>query len=174
MDGAPTDRFKNELGNAAAFMARRSMTRSFDLFGDADSCGAHDGVQAVQAGELAFGGFDGSAGLLEKAAEDLTQASVDRLWADAEQGGDGDLRQGEVVVEERRQEPVGEGGLRAAPGGDVATSRTRPGQPSASWYRESLAHLNWALVTMMTRRPTCKSPRADWTRKHTVEGETRN
>jgi hypothetical protein len=37
--------------------------------------------------------------------------------------------------------------------------------------QHSEAHLNWALITMMTRRLTRKSPRAGWTKKHTTDGE---
>ncbi|GGV57026.1 hypothetical protein GCM10010245_90070 [Streptomyces spectabilis] len=37
--------------------------------------------------------------------------------------------------------------------------------------QHSEAHLNWALITMMTRRLTRKSPRTGWTKKRTGSGE---
>ena len=61
------------------------------------------------------GGLDGVAGLVEQSS-DVADAPVDGFGADAEQGGDGDLGQGEPVVEEGGQEPVGEGEDGAAAG----------------------------------------------------------
>lgn len=37
--------------------------------------------------------------------------------------------------------------------------------------QRSEAHLNWALITMMTRRLTRKSPHTSWTKKRTGNGE---
>lgn len=36
--------------------------------------------------------------------------------------------------------------------------------------QHSEAHLNWALITMMTRRLTRKSPGTDWTKRQTTSG----
>ena len=62
-------------------------------------------------------------GLVQELA-DVADAPVDRLGPDGEQGGDGDLRQGEALVEGGGQEPVGQGEDGAAPG-------ARGGQPRA-------------------------------------------
>jgi len=40
---------------------------------------------------------------------DVADVLVDRLGPDAEQGGDGHLRQGEALVQDDGQEPVGQG-----------------------------------------------------------------
>jgi hypothetical protein len=44
-------------------------------------------------------GLDGVSGLLQE-LPDVADAFVDRLWPDAEQCGNGDLRQGEALVED--------------------------------------------------------------------------
>jgi hypothetical protein len=72
-------------------------------------------VEIIQAGEPARSGRDGVSGLAEELA-DVADALVDRFGPDAEQGGDGDLGQGETLVEDGGQEPVGEGEDRAAAG----------------------------------------------------------
>ena len=60
-------------------------------------------------------GLDGVPGLVQELA-DIADALVDRLGPDAEQGGKGDLRQGEALVEDGGQEPVGQGEDGAAAG----------------------------------------------------------
>jgi hypothetical protein len=53
-------------------------------------------VEVVQAGEPVRAGLDGVSGLLQELA-DLADAPVDRLGPNAEQGGDGDLRQAATI-----------------------------------------------------------------------------
>ena len=59
--------------------------------------------------------MDGVSGLVQELA-DVADALADRLGPDAEQAGDGDLGQGEALVEDGGQEPVGEGADGAAAG----------------------------------------------------------
>ena len=63
--------------------------------------------------------LDGVSGLLQELAH-VADALVDRFGPDAEQGGNGGLRQGEALVEDSGQEPVGQGkdGTAADAGGD--------------------------------------------------------
>jgi hypothetical protein len=76
-------------------------------------------VKVVQAGEPVRAGLDGVPGLVQELA-DVADVLVDCFRPDAEQGGDGDLRQGQALVKERGQEPVGQGqdGAAADPGSD--------------------------------------------------------
>ena len=60
-------------------------------------------------------GLDSVSGLVQELA-DVADPPVDRLGQDGEQGGDSDLRQREVLVEDGGQEPVGQGEDGAAPG----------------------------------------------------------
>ena len=60
-------------------------------------------------------GLDGVSGLVQELA-DIADALVDRLGPDAEQDGDGDLRQGEALVKDGGQEPVCQGEDGAAAG----------------------------------------------------------
>ena len=80
-------------------------------------------VEVVQAGEPVRAGLDGVSGLVQELA-DVADALVDRFGPDAEQGGDGDLGQGEALVEDGGQEPVGQGEDGAAAGAG-AVSRGR-------------------------------------------------
>jgi len=80
-------------------------------------------VEIIQAGRLVRAGLDGVSGLVQERAE-VTDALVDRLGPDAEQGGDGNLGQAEALVEDGGQEPVGEGEDGAAAGAG-AVSRGR-------------------------------------------------
>ncbi len=50
-------------------------------------------------------GLDAASGLLRKLT-DVADAIVDRLGPDTEEGGDGDLRQGEALVQDDGQELV--------------------------------------------------------------------
>ena len=68
-------------------------------------------------------GLDGVSGLFKELA-DVADALVDRLWPDSEQGGDGDLRQGQVLVQDRGQKSVGQGE-------DGAAAGSRGSQPGA-------------------------------------------
>jgi hypothetical protein len=54
-------------------------------------------VEVFQVGEVSRAGLDGGACLVEELA-DVAEALADRLGADAEQGGDGDLGQGVAVT----------------------------------------------------------------------------
>ena len=57
------------------------------------------------------------------------------------------------------------GGGSHSPAGD--RRRCRPAHARLSEPQHSEAHLNWALITMMTRRLTRKSPRtSQWTKNH--------
>jgi hypothetical protein len=60
-------------------------------------------------------GLDGVPGLVQELAR-IADALVDRLRPDVGQGGDRDLRQGEALVQDGGQEPVGQGETRAAAG----------------------------------------------------------
>jgi hypothetical protein len=79
-------------------------------------------------------GLDGVSGLVQELA-DVADAPVDRLGPDAEQDGDGDLRQGQALVEDGGQEPVGEGeegpaaGARGGQPGTVAAALVEAGLP---------------------------------------------
>jgi hypothetical protein len=79
-------------------------------------------------------GLDGAPGLVQELA-DVPDAPVDRLRPDAEQGGDGDLRQGKALVQDGGQEPVGQGedGPASDAGGDqpraVAAALVQAGLP---------------------------------------------
>jgi hypothetical protein len=66
--------------------------------------------------------LDDVSGLVKELA-DVTDALVDRLGPDAEQGGDGDLGQGEPLVEDGGQGPVGQGEEGAAAGAGGGQSR---------------------------------------------------
>ena len=80
-------------------------------------------MEIIQAGEPARSGLDGVSGLVEELA-DVADALVDRFGPDTEQGRDGDLGQGETLVEDGGQDPVGEGeGGAAAGAGAVSRGR---------------------------------------------------
>jgi hypothetical protein len=87
-----------------------------------DSFDGREAVELVQGGELVRAGLDGVSGLVKELA-DLAYASVDGFGSDAEQFGDGDLGQGQVVVEDGGQEPVGQGEDRAAAGAGPLLTR---------------------------------------------------
>jgi hypothetical protein len=55
-------------------------------------------------------GLDGVPGLAQELAG-VADAFVDRFWPYGEQGGDGDLGQGQAVVKDGGQEPVGDQGV---------------------------------------------------------------
>jgi hypothetical protein len=84
----------------------------------------------VQAGDLVRAWLDGVSGLFEELA-DVADAPVDCSGVDAEQGGDGGLRQGEALVEDGGQEPVGEG----ADGAAASSAGRSPGSRLAARLR---------------------------------------
>ena len=91
-------------------------------------------MEVVQGGQRMFGGLDAVAGLCQQPLR-VADVPVDGFGADAEQGGDGDLGQGEPVVQDGGQEPVGEGqggpasGAGAGLSGTVAASFVQLGLP---------------------------------------------
>ena len=97
-------------------------------------------MEVVQAGEPARSGLDGVPGLVQE----LADAPVDCLGPDAEQRGDGDLGQGEALVEDGGKEPVGEGehGTAAGPGGG------QPGPVTAA-----LVQAGFPLLVMQRHQP---------------------
>ena len=102
----------------AALSARRSLTRRIDPRWDGDAFCGRELVKIIRACEPVWPGLDGVAGLVQELA-DVADALVDRFGPDAEEGGDGDLGQGEALVQDGGQEPVGEGedGTAAGAGG---------------------------------------------------------
>src|SRR5450755_2975331 len=80
--------------------------------------------------------MDGVSGLVQELA-DVADALVDCLGPDAEQGGDGDLGQGEALVEDGGQEPVGEGEDGAAAG----SGGSHPGAVTAACVQVRFALL---------------------------------
>jgi hypothetical protein len=92
-----------------------SLTRCLDLCRDGDSYRAGETVEVVEGGEVLVGGLKGVSCRVEKLA-DVADTPVDGEWCDAEEAGDGDLRESEPVVEESGQESVGEGEHGAAAG----------------------------------------------------------
>jgi hypothetical protein len=55
-------------------------------------------VEVVEGGQLVCCWLDGVFDLLQELTR-LAYASVDRLWSDVEESGDGDLGQGEAVMQ---------------------------------------------------------------------------
>ena len=89
------------------------------------------GVEVIEGGELAGGGLDGVAGLVEQGV-DLAGVAADVLVADAGQGRDGFAGQPVAVAEDGGGEPVGQGEAGAAAeavaaAGAVAAVAVQPG-----------------------------------------------
>lgn len=72
-------------------------------------------AEVVEGGEAVRAGLDVVFGLVQERA-DVADALVDHLGPNPEQGGDGDLRQGQAIVQDGGQEPVGQGEDGAAAG----------------------------------------------------------
>src|ERR1700756_4331014 len=82
----------------------RSLTRRVDLWLYSDACRSCELVEVVEVGKAVRAGLDCVSGMVQELA-DVADALVDRFGPDAEQGGDGDLRQCEAVVQDGGQEP---------------------------------------------------------------------
>ena len=84
-------------------------------------------AEVVEGGELAGGGLDEVAGLVQETA-DVAGVAADELVADAEQGGGGRAGQAVAVAQDEGQQFVGEGqaGPGAGAGGVLAGAAAAP------------------------------------------------
>jgi hypothetical protein len=77
----------------------------------------------------------------------VADSPVDRLGPDAEQSGDGDLRQGQAMVEGDGQEPVGAGEHGAAAGAGSG----QPRAVTAAGVEARFRCWSWSVISTLIR-----------------------